>query len=82
MYGLMRVPVLMSLIFLTGCGVDAVDAVGTAAVNAEAKAREIEQAQKLKAHVEQQFNDAAAIERRRLEEMDAAMEQGRGEADQ
>lgn len=79
MYGLMRVPVLMSLIFLTGCGVDAV---GTAAVNAEAKAREIEQAQKLKAHVEQQFNDAAAIERRRLEEMDAAMEQGRGEADQ
>lgn len=79
MHRLMRAPVLMSLIFLAGCGVDAV---GTAAVNAEAKAREIEQAQKLKANVEQQFNDAAAIERRRLEEMDAAMEQGRGEANQ
>lgn len=79
MYRLMIMPVLASLIFLTGCGVDAV---GTAAVNAEAKAREIEQAQKLKANVEQQFNDASAVERRRLEEMDAAMEQGRGEAGQ
>jgi RNA-splicing ligase RtcB len=74
-----RLAIIPILIFLAGCGVDAV---GTAAVNAEAKAREIEQAQKLKENVERQLNDAAAIERRRLEEMDAAMEQGRGEANQ
>ncbi|MGZ8219801.1 hypothetical protein [Methylomagnum sp.] len=74
-----RYLIIPMVLFLAGCGVDAV---GTAAVNANAKAREIEQAQKLKEEVKQQFEEATALERRRLEEMDAAMENGRGEANQ
>lgn len=64
--------------FLTGCGVDAV---GTAAVTASAKAHEAEQAQKMKEDVQKKLDEAAAIQQRRMEEIEGAAGESREEAD-
>jgi hypothetical protein len=51
---------------LTGCGAETI---GTAAVVATQKQQEIEQAQQLKASVQQQLDAAQALEQQRLKDI-------------
>ena len=60
---------LVLVLVLAGCGVETV---GTAAIVAAEKKQEIEQAQQLKASIQQQLDAAAAAEQQRLQALDAA----------
>jgi hypothetical protein len=61
--------ILVLPLVLLGCGVETV---GTAAIVAAEKKQEIEQAQQLKASIQQQLDAAAAAEKQRLQTVDAA----------
>ena len=61
--------ILVPALALAGCGVETV---GTAAIVAAEKKQEIEQAQQLKASIQQQLDAAAAAEQQRLQALDAA----------
>lgn len=60
---------LVSLLFLAGCGAETA---GTAAVGAQTRVEEVRQAEELKADVQRRLDAAAELEKQRLDQAEAA----------
>lgn len=63
-----RTAILLLSFMVAGCGAESL---GTAAIGAEQKQRELEEAQHLKDAIQQQLEAAQALEQQRLKEAEA-----------